>query len=88
MDDTVGLFSYSNPQDGTPRIYSEETAQLIDRQVRELVQRAYDRTMCLMLEKRDLVEKVALFLWEREVLVMKDLEGILGKREWVYEGDK
>ena len=38
--------------------YSEATAELIDEEVRALVDRAYQRTMELITEKKDLVEMV------------------------------
>lgn len=40
--------------------YSEATAELIDQEVRDLVDSAYQRTLKLITEKRDLVEKVGL----------------------------
>lgn len=38
--------------------YSEATAELIDQEVRELVDQAYQRTMELILDKKDMVEMV------------------------------
>nr|AAX30234.1 SJCHGC02179 protein [Schistosoma japonicum] len=38
--------------------YSEHTAQIIDEEVRQIVQSAYERTLALLTEKKQLVEKV------------------------------
>lgn len=40
--------------------YSEATAELIDQEVRELVDQAYQRTMKLITDKQDLVEMVCM----------------------------
>nr|AAX27885.1 unknown [Schistosoma japonicum] len=60
--------------------YSEHTAQIIDEEVRQIVQSAYERTLALLTEKKQLVEKLALRLLDREQLQKEDLVEILGPR--------
>jgi AFG3 family protein len=86
MNDKIGLLSYP-PEDGRiDKPYSEDTARLIDTEVRELVDRSYKRTRQIMMEKKDLVEKMAQALLEKEVLNLEQLEALLGRRPFKVEG--
>jgi AFG3 family protein len=61
MSEKVGNLSFDLPQPGEMIIdkpYSEETAQLIDNEVRILVKNAYERTLVLLKEHKQDVEKV------------------------------
>merc|ERR1719240_165735 len=85
MSDKVGHLSFPPPQDGrmqTSRPYSEETAEKVDQEVREIVNAAFDRTVALLTEKRDLAEKLALRLLEKEVIHREDVVECLGERPW------
>lgn len=55
---------------------------MIDEEARELVQRAYDRTMALLVEKQDFAEAVAQKLLSDEVLSRDDMIAIVGPRHW------
>ena len=61
MNDKVGQLSFQMPEKGQPFIekpYSEETARIIDEEVRKIVNLASDRTRKLLADKKDIVEKV------------------------------
>jgi cell division protease FtsH len=60
--------------------YSEETAQLIDHEVKTLIDSAYDRTLNLLAEHREELEKLAHLLLEKEVVLAGELEEIFGTR--------
>lgn len=82
MNPTVGLLSFPQEEGRLDKPYSEDTARLIDGEVRTLVENAYKRTVSLLEGKRGLVEAMATELLAKEVLNLEDLERILGKRPY------
>lgn len=60
--------------------YSEKTAELIDSEVKVYTDMAYKRTVELLKENKDKLQKVAELLLEREVIYKEDMEEIFGKR--------
>ncbi|KAK9805904.1 hypothetical protein WJX73_003524 [Symbiochloris irregularis] len=80
MNEKVGLVSFPQDENQFSKPYSNETAQLIDSEVRSMVDSAYQRTMQILNEKKDLVTKLAERLLDREVVNVDDLEEILGPR--------
>jgi cell division protease FtsH len=87
MNDKVGKVSYYDPnQDNTfTKPYSDETAKLIDEEVRKLIDAAYVRTISLLSDKREEVEKLAKKLLEKEVLFQSDVEALIGKRPYEHK---
>jgi AFG3 family protein len=84
MNEKVGNISFYDPhQDQTfTKPYSDETAELIDAEVRKLIDIAYERTKELLRRKRSDVEKLAEALLEREVLFQSDVEALIGPRPY------
>ncbi|MBK9380825.1 MAG: ATP-dependent zinc metalloprotease FtsH [Chitinophagaceae bacterium] len=82
MNDKVGNVSFYDPQQETAftKPYSDETAKLIDNEVRKLIDDAYEKTKDLLTVKKADVEKLANALLEREVLFQSDVEALIGKR--------
>ncbi|HUM97155.1 MAG TPA: ATP-dependent zinc metalloprotease FtsH [Chitinophagaceae bacterium] len=82
MNEKVGNISFYDPQQETTftKPYSDETARLIDDEVRKLIESAYERTKQLLTEKKAEVEKLANALLEKEVLFQSDVEVLIGKR--------
>jgi AFG3 family protein len=82
MNEKVGNISFNDPQSeySVTRPYSEATAQTIDEEVRKLIKDAYERTIALITDKREALERVAKALLEKEVIFQNDLEILIGKR--------
>ncbi len=82
MNEKLGNISYYDPaQENTfMKPYSEETGKMIDEEVRKLIEVAYERTIKLLTEKKEDVEKLAKELLKKEVLFQSDVETLIGKR--------
>jgi cell division protease FtsH len=56
---------------------SEETAQAIDREVRDIVETAHQQALDILKSNRDLLETIATQLLETEVIEGKTLHSLL-----------
>ncbi|MDR2927636.1 MAG: ATP-dependent zinc metalloprotease FtsH [Cytophagaceae bacterium] len=61
--------------------YSEQTAQLIDNEVKLIIEKQYERAKQILTENHGKHEQLAELLLEREVIFSEDLEHIFGKRK-------
>jgi AFG3 family protein len=82
MNEKVGNVSFYDPmqENAFTKPYSDETAKMIDEEVRKLIDVAYERTKKLLTDKKEQVEKLAEALLEKEVLFQSDVEALIGKR--------
>lgn len=81
MSDKVGNISFNDGQESQfQKPYSERTAELIDAEVRELIETVYTKTKELLLENQEGMIALAEKLLEKEILFQSDLEVLLGKR--------
>ena len=81
MNNKVGNVSfYAMSQDQFNKPYSNETAKLIDEEVRNLVEAQYQRAQNLLIEKRNELNMLAKTLLEKEVLLKSDVERLIGPR--------
>jgi AFG3 family protein len=82
MNNKVGNVSFYDPQGEYQfnKPYSDTTAELIDEEVRKLIDSVYQRTKELLNEKRAGLELLAAKLLEKEVLFQQDLVELLGER--------
>jgi len=83
MNEKVGNVSFYDGQQGEynfTKPYSDETARMIDEEVRSLIDRAYNQTKALLRERSREVKLLAEALLEKEVLFQSDVEKLIGKR--------
>jgi cell division protease FtsH len=84
LSEKVGNVSYySMLNDSFTRPFSEQTAYLIDQEVKNMIDFEYDRAKKLLRDKRQELDLLAAALLEKEVLHRADLEAIIGKRPFV-----
>ena len=85
MDERLGHISYDEERpamlgvpnvENRPRSYSEATAREIDRAVHELVEKAFDRAVRILRERRRALETAAATLMEKETLNEEDLANL------------
>jgi AFG3 family protein len=63
--------------------YSDATAERIDKEVKRIIDKAYERTKDLLIKHREKLEIIAQELLEKEILFQSDLERLIGKRPFV-----
>lgn len=81
MNKNVGNISFhALSQDQFQKPYSNETAKLIDDEVRNLIEAQYLRAQNLLTEKRHELNLLAKTLLDKEVLLKSDVERLIGKR--------
>ena len=61
--------------------YSEATAQIIDDEVKGLINTAYEKVKSILLEHQEQMNELAELLLEKELVQREDLERIFGKRK-------
>lgn len=83
MNEKVGNISFYDSKQSEynfTKPYSESTAELIDQEVKSVIDGAYKKTKDLLLDKKEELETVAKELLEKEILFQSDLERLIGKR--------
>ncbi|MGB1019153.1 MAG: ATP-dependent zinc metalloprotease FtsH [Chitinophagales bacterium] len=84
MSEKVGNLSYYNMmQDNAfAKPYSDETARIIDMEIKDIVDGQYQRAIDLLTEKEEQLHLLAKTLLEKEVLFKDDLTRLLGPRKF------
>jgi cell division protease FtsH len=84
MSKNIGNISYydSTGQNefGFTKPYSEKTAELIDKEIKDIIDVQYQRALKVLAENADGLKQLAETLLVREVIFSDDLEKIFGKR--------
>src|SRR5665647_1134438 len=91
MSDKVGNVSYYDSSGQSDysfnKPYSEKTAELIDSEIKELIDLAFARAKDILVKNAAGHKKLAELLLEREVIFTEDMENIFGVRPWGKKKD-
>ena len=89
LSDKIGNLTYydSSGQNeyGFSKPYSEKTAELIDKEISDIIEKQYQRAIKLLEENKDKLTQLAEVLLEKEVIFKDNLEKIFGKRPFEKE---
>ncbi|MBT6161289.1 MAG: ATP-dependent zinc metalloprotease FtsH [Flavobacteriaceae bacterium] len=92
LNDTLGNITYYDSSGQSEynftKPYSEKTAQVIDKEISELIEKQYSRALDLLETSKDKLIQLADRLLEKEVIFKDDLENILGKRPYISNEEK
>jgi cell division protease FtsH len=85
MSDLVGALTYDVTQGGqfldihlpSERLYGEETARLIDLEVKRIMSEAHEQARAILVERRDALDRVARRLLEVEVMDGEELRRLV-----------
>ena len=86
MSDRLPNLNYydSSGQDwGFTKPYSDDTANLIDEEVKRIIDEQYNRAKAILTKYKDQHQSLKDLLLEKEVIYADDLERIFGKRKWL-----
>ena len=81
-DKLPNLCYYNNEEYSFSKPYSEHTAELIDQEVKQMVNEQYERAKNLLLKHKEGHNQLAQLLIEREVIFAEDVARIFGERPW------
>lgn len=89
MTEKVGNVSYYElmKNDTFQKPYSDDTARIIDEEVKAIIDKQYARVMALLKEKSAELHKVAEVLLEKEVIVKDDVVKLIGARPFEKDGE-
>ena len=87
-DKLPNLCYYNNDEYSFNKPYSERTAELIDEEVKQMINEQYERAKTLLLQHQEGHSQLAQLLIEKEVIFAEDVEKIFGKRPWASRSEE
>ena len=82
------LCYYNNDEYSFNRPYSEKTAELIDEEVKKMVNEQYERAKKILSENKEGHNRLAQLLIDKEVIFAEDVEQIFGPRPWASRSEE
>ena len=88
-DKLPNLCYYNSGEDYSfQKPYSDKTAELIDSEVKQMINEQYARAKTILSEHKEGHNELAKVLIEREVIMADDVEHIFGKRPWTSRSEE
>ncbi|KAI1180812.1 peptidase family M41-domain-containing protein [Nemania sp. FL0916] len=87
MSEKVGPLHFQNDENRVHKPFSETTGQMIDAEVKRIVDEAYKQCKDLLIEKKKEVGIIAEELLKKEILVRDDMVRLLGPRPFDDRND-
>ena len=87
-DKLPNLCYYNNDEYSFSKPYSDKTAELIDEEVKIMINSQYDRAKAILSEHKEGHNELANLLVEKEVIFAEDMERIFGKRPWASRSEE
>lgn len=87
MSEKIGWLNF-NESGYYTKPFSDQTAELIDEEIRRVVNDAYERCRTLLTEKSEALKTIAEELLSKEVLTREDMIRLLGKRPFPDRHDE
>lgn len=84
----VSYFDSQQPDMTFSKPFSENTAEVIDSEVKKMVDEQFERAKSIIESNREKHGKLADMLVENEVIYAEDVENIFGKRPWTSRIDE
>ena len=92
LNDTLGNITYHDStgqmENSFTKPYSEKTAQVIDKEISDIIEMQYKRACDLLKKNKNKLKQLAERLLEKEVIFKDDLFNILGERPFDAKPDK
>jgi ATP-dependent metalloprotease FtsH len=91
LNDTLGNITYydstGQSENSFTKPYSEKTAQVIDKEISDIIEMQYKRACDLLKKNKNKLKELAERLLEKEVIFKDDLFNILGERPYDVKPD-
>ncbi len=87
-DKLPNLCYYNNEEYAFNKPYSERTAELIDEEVKKMINEQYNRAKEILTVHREGHNELAQLLVDKEVIFAEDVERIFGKRPWTSRSEE
>ena len=87
-DKLPNLCYYNNDEYSFNKPYSEHTAELIDEEVKQMINEQYQRAKELLSKHKEGHNQLAQILKTKEVIFAEDVEKIFGKRPWASRSEE